>query len=119
MPEDDGRKQEVLGNMDEDAWRRAMILLESCTEDELLDKSLDSNNLLVRLFHEEGVRVYDRKELKKGCRCDVKRVENILYTMNKEDVDYMDKDGAIEMVCEFCSTAYKFDTKEVLQKIKK
>ncbi len=116
MPEDSERK-EILGNMDEDEWRRVMVFLESCTEDEFLDKALSSDELLVRLFHEEGVRVYDRIAVKKGCRCDLKRVENILSTMSKDDINHMSIDGKIEMVCEFCSKAYDFDEKEVLRRL--
>lgn len=118
MPEGDEGKKEILGNLDEDDWRRAMILLESCTEDELLDKGLDSNQLLLRLFHEEGVRVYGRKNIEKGCRCDAYRVENILYAMTEDDVNHMDVDGQIEMKCEFCSRAYMFKTNDVLNKVK-
>jgi len=119
MPEDNALSKEILGNLDEDDWRRAMVLLESCTEDEFLDASLNSDELLMRLFHDEGVRVYDRQGVSKGCRCDVNRVENILYTMDADDLDYMSKDGKIEMVCEFCSRIYEFDKEEVLRKIKK
>lgn len=118
MPEDDEVRKEMLGNIDEDDWRRAMILLNSCTEDELLDEGLDTNQLLLRLFHEEGVRVYERKDVKKGCRCDVHRVKNVLYSMTKDDVNHMGVDGRIEMKCEFCSHVYTFDVNDVLNKMK-
>ncbi len=119
MPEDEKNIQAGFGNLGEDDWRRAMILLDSCTEDEFLDPSLSTDDLLLRLFHEEGIRVYDRHEIKKGCRCDAERVENILYSMTEDDIDHMNTDGNIEMTCEFCSRIYTFDTKDVLRKIKK
>ena len=40
MPDDDGYSELSKGNMDEDDWRRAMILMESATDDELLDADL-------------------------------------------------------------------------------
>jgi len=110
MPEDEKNMQAGMGNLEEDDWRRSMILMDSCTEDECLDKDLDANELLFRLFHEEGVRVYDRQEVTKGCRCDKQRVENVLFTMSKDDLGYMDKNGIISMTCEFCSKTYQFDT---------
>ncbi len=113
MPED---SKEFLGNTGEDDWRRSMVLLESCTDDELLDAGLTSDDLLMRLFHDDGVRVYDRTKVKKGCRCDLQRVENILSTMSADDIKHMSIDGKIEMVCEFCSKAYVFDETDVLHK---
>ncbi len=110
-------KEVSKSNIDEDDWRRSMILLESCSENELLDKNLSSDDLLIRLFHEDGIRVYERKAIKKGCRCNVKRVKNILYSMSKDDINHMSVEGKIEMVCEFCSKSYKFDKEEVLMNI--
>jgi len=74
---------------------------------------------LLRLFHEEGVRVYDPKLLKKGCRCDEARVENILMTMTEDDIKYMSVDEEILMKCEFCSKTYVFKESDVLRRIKK
>lgn len=119
MPEDEANMQAGAGNLDEDDWRRAMILLDSCTDDEFLDVSLDADQLLMRLFHEEGVRAYEHKDIKKGCRCDSQRVENILYSMSEDDINHMNIKGNIEMTCEFCSRIYTFDTKDVLRKIEK
>lgn len=113
MPEDNNNPQAGSGNLREDDWRRAMILLDSCTEDEFLSPDIDSNELLLRLFHEEGVRVYDRKEVTKGCRCDEGRVKNILSTMSEDDIDHIIIDGKIEMTCEFCSKTYEFNKKDI------
>lgn len=119
MPEESANYQAGLGNVGEDDWRRAMILLDSCTEDEFLSEDLDANEILFRLFHEEGVRVYDRKTVERGCRCDEERVKTVLLGMNEEDVDYMNVDGFIAMTCEFCSKTYKFKTDDVKNMILK
>ncbi len=118
MPEDEKNPEAGFGNMKEDDWRRSMILLDSCTEDEFLDPELDPSQLLFRLFHEEGVRVYDRTPVQHKCRCDVQRVENILYTMPDEDIQHMSVDGTIAMTCEFCSKTYEFTPEEVIKKKK-
>ncbi len=115
MPEDEKNIEAGVGNIREDDWRRAMILLDSCTEDELLSPEIDQNELLFRLFHEDGVRVYDPKPVQKGCRCDENRVKTLLSGMDKSDIEYMDVDGKISMTCEFCSKTYSFDTQAVLQ----
>lgn len=119
LPEDQKNTQAGIGNVQEDDWRRAMILLNTWTDDEALDKDIESESLLFKLFHEEGVVVYDKHALSKGCRCDEERVFNILKTMNEDDIRYMTVDGNITMTCEFCSTAYKFSLNEVLKTIGK
>ena len=118
MPEDEKNPEAGAGNLGEDDWRRTMILLDSCTDDELLDPDLHSNELLMRLFHEEGVRVFAPIDLKKGCRCEKSRIENILLTMPQDDIDYMTKDGKIEVRCEFCSSDFVFDLKAIQRKMK-
>jgi molecular chaperone Hsp33 len=110
MPED---QKKALGNTDEDDWRRAMILLDTCTENELLDPDLHSNILLTRLFHEEGVRVFTPVDVYKGCRCDSEKVRNIIAMMPEEDRAYMEVDGKITMRCEFCSRDFVFDPKNI------
>ncbi len=111
-PEGDGQSEQSIGNLDEDDWRRAMILMESCTDDELLDADLHSNMLLIRLFHEEGVRVFEPVHVEKACRCSAEKVRSILSMMPAEDLDYMEIDGEIEMRCEFCSHEYSYPRSE-------
>lgn len=108
----------IMGNLDEDDWRRAMILMGSCSEDELLDKDLHHNDLLIRLFHEEGVRVYDALELTKGCRCHQEKIITMLHSMSQADREYMNVDGNIVMRCEFCSHDFSFCAKELEKDIK-
>lgn len=119
MPEDGGIKGvKDTSNMDEDDWRRAMILMQSCTEAELLDPELDSHTILLRLFHEEGVRVFEPTPLEHKCRCSEEKVENVLVLMTDEDRAEMIVDGSIALTCEFCSKTYTLDPAIVDRKIK-
>ena len=119
LPEDQKNPAQGIGNVDEDDWRRAMILQDTCTEQELLDPALDTDELIFRLFHEEGVRVYERHPLFKGCRCDEDRVINILASLGQDDLEYIAVDGRIVMTCEFCSKNYDFSVPEMQKKIEK
>lgn len=119
MPEEGGtRGVRDTSNLDEDDWRRAMILMQSCTEDELLDPELDSHTILMRLFHEEGVRVFEPTQLEHKCRCSEEKVENVLVLMTDEDRAEMIVDGSIALTCEFCSKTYTLDPAIVDKKIK-
>lgn len=105
----DGRPRAAVLEVDEDAWRRAMVLLASCTETELLDARLPANDLLFRLFHEEGVRVFRRRALRDRCRCRRKRLEATLRSLPRDEIDDLMIDGEVVVTCEFCRKSYRFD----------
>lgn len=106
---DEGGHEVAPASTDEDDWRRTMILLETCKDEELLDPSLSADGLLYRLFHEEGVRVFEPKPVIHQCRCGQEKLAGILRTMPPEDVADMVQDGTIGMTCQFCSKIYHFN----------
>ncbi len=113
MPEETAKYNQDISADNEDDWRRTMILLGSVKQEEMLAADLSANDLLFRLFHEEGVRVFEELPLKHVCRCNPERVENILATMSDDDIDDMVIDGKIVMTCEFCSRHYSFDPADI------
>lgn len=113
MPEDTATYNKDQSNVNEDDWRRTMVLLGSAKQDELLDPALAADDLLLRLFHEEGVRVYESHTLTHACRCNPERVKNILTTMSGEDIADITVDGKIVMTCEFCSKDYILDPNDI------
>lgn len=91
-------------------WNRTETLLQSVRDDELTNVNLHSHELLLRLFHEEGVRIFDAQPVFKQCRCSLERVQNVLVTLSEDDREHAaDKNGQIAMTCEFCSRTYKFN----------
>jgi molecular chaperone Hsp33 len=99
----------VIADDVEDGWRRAMVLMSSATAAELTDPRLPPHRLLYRLFHEEGVRVYDTHPLAARCRCSRKRIETILRAFPPDEIDEMRKERVITVTCEFCNRRYDFD----------
>ncbi|MEP6342065.1 MAG: Hsp33 family molecular chaperone [Maricaulaceae bacterium] len=96
------------GDSDE-AWRTAQALFETVSDSELLDPDLSQNNLLYRLFHEDGVRVIDTASVQAKCSCSEARLENTLRSFGKDQIADMAEDGIISANCEFCGTDYRFD----------
>lgn len=94
-------------------WNRARILLETCTAEELLDQKLHDDTLLFRLFHEEGVRVYQPDQVRKGCRCTPEKLESILALLSEDDRKHATVDGKIVMTCEFCNKDFPFDPDKI------
>ena len=91
-------------------WERARHLLASASDVELLDPHLPLDDLLFRLFHEDGVRVFEALPLFPGCSCDEERVVNVLKSFAPEDlVEMREVNGGITVTCQFCSRVYRFD----------
>ncbi len=93
---------------DEDGWSRAGHLLATLKSDELV--SLPPNEILLRLFHEEDVRVFDPQPLRFECSCSRTRVANMLRSLGKVEVEAsLASEGSIGVTCEFCNRDYRFD----------
>jgi molecular chaperone Hsp33 len=103
----------VIADDVEDGWRRAMVLMSSATEKELVDPGLSPHRLLFRLFHEDGVRVFDTHPLEARCRCSRRRIETILRAFPADELDDMRKELVTTVTCEFCSRRYTFDADEI------
>jgi molecular chaperone Hsp33 len=106
--------EEILRrDVEDDGWRRAVILMSSCTTQELIDPTLGPHALLYRLFHEDGVRAYAPRRLEAQCRCSRARVENMLRALEPADLEDMKVDGKVVVTCEFCSAVYPFAADEI------
>lgn len=96
------------------AWEKVTALLGTTKPEELTDPGLNQNDLLFRLFHEDGVRVFDLQPLEDHCTCSADKVRGILSTFSAEEVaDMASPDGTITVTCQFCSAAYDFPAESV------
>lgn len=103
---------------DEDEnWRRAVVLMSSITTDELLDGNLNAGQMLYRLYHEDGVRLYDPRPLAHECRCSGERVGRTLKSFPRDEVADMADDGVITVTCEFCRTDYVYNIDDLYELI--
>jgi molecular chaperone Hsp33 len=91
----------------EEAWVRTQALFETVGEDELIDSRLSSNQLLFRLFHEDGVRVFGDMPMRAFCRCSQDGIESMLKSFAADEWhDMVEPDGKIHVTCEYCSKVY-------------
>jgi molecular chaperone Hsp33 len=93
----------------EDDWRRAMVLMATLGAAELLDPALADEDLLYRLFHQDGVRVFPANGLTAGCRCSRERVALVLRSLDRGEVEGLRDNGLVAVTCEFCNARYTFD----------
>lgn len=103
----------LTGDSDEE-WQRVRILAATVEDHELLDPLLSSEQLLLRLFHEEGVRVFRPQQVEMHCRCSRERVRAFLVEIGPDQLaDMTEPDGGYSVKCEFCSTTYRFEPGEI------
>jgi len=91
----------------EDAWRRAVMLLASASDAELTAADLDADSLLYRLYHEDGVRVYEPVPLSAGCRCSEERARAVMASLPPDELPALAEDGDLVVTCEFCNAVYR------------
>ncbi len=112
----DSFKTETIDNDDDELeqWTRIKALFLTVSEEELCDETLAPERLLFRVFHEDGVRVFDEKLIHFDCKCDMGRLEAILKNSNPNDLQEMaNEQGIVEAQCQFCQNKYQFFIKDL------
>jgi len=98
---------------EDDAWVEGRSLVATVEDVELIDPDVSSEQLLYRLFHERGVRVFRAKDLHAQCSCSREGVERMLRSFPQDDRDHMVENGKITVTCEFCNSTYVFEPADV------
>lgn len=102
----------IASSVDADAWNRVLHLLATLSDQELLELPIDV--LLLRLFHEEQVRLQPAQPIRFECTCSRQRVETMLRSLGQEEGEAtLAEQGSIEVTCEFCNRQYSFDRVDV------
>lgn len=107
------RPLDIVAEEAEEGWRTALMLAGSAKSAELVDPNLPAWKLVDRLFLAEGVKIYRPTEVAPRCRCSRERVENVLRTLPKDDIEHLTVDGKVEVRCEFCNTLHLFDEGQI------
>jgi molecular chaperone Hsp33 len=113
MPGEGGTRERgeeiIMSEDDRDQWERAAAFVETIQADELLDPEISAETLLYRLFHEDGVRIYDPQPVKAACGCNSDKIASVLKRYSEDELTEMVEDGAIAVTCEFCRKDYRFN----------
>lgn len=99
----------------EASWQHAVALASTLTAEELL--GLDNETILHRLYHEEQLRLFEATDLKFHCSCTRARSEQALVSLGLADLRLLlaEKEGTIEIDCQFCNHTYLFNEADVMQ----
>lgn len=103
---------DILGGADSDDWNRANLLLDTVETLEMIGPSIPPTDLLIRLFHEEGPRVFDAQPVRFGCSCSEDKVRSTMSIYSQKDIAQMTTDkGIVTADCQFCGAHYEMDPK--------
>ncbi|MGY8994928.1 MAG: Hsp33 family molecular chaperone HslO, partial [Alphaproteobacteria bacterium] len=88
--------------------------LGTATPAELTDPELSDHKLLYRLFHEQGVRVFDARSICFGCSCSDERALAVLRRMPATEIEDLAIDGVLEVICQFCNRTQNFTPQYIM-----
>ena len=104
---EDGRDR-IHTRLDHPEWEHVKARGISVAAPELTDTALPLEDLVWRLFHDEGeVRLLGGAALSKGCRCDISHIKDVIARFPDEERAAMaDPRGVITVDCEFCARKF-------------
>jgi molecular chaperone Hsp33 len=103
---------DILSGADSENWTRANLLLDTVETLEMIGPSVTQTELLVRLFHEEGPRVFDPQPVRFGCSCNEGKVRSTMSIYSQKDIAKMTTEaGVVTADCQFCGAHYELDPK--------
>ena len=106
-------EQNQDAGIDDDLWTRLSVLTRTVKAEELT--TLDTNEILYRLYHEENVVAPEPVSLTFGCTCSREKCEMAIEQIGQaEALDIVaEQNGTFEMDCGFCGEIYKFNNDEI------
>ena len=89
-------------------------LAATLTRTELLD--LPARKVLHRLYHQEDIRLFEPRPVSFRCSCSGERVAAMLRMLGAAEVrSILDERDDVEVTCEFCNRAYRYDSVDAEQ----
>lgn len=80
----------------------------------MLERGLTPEGILEEILGDFGVEVVDKIPAAFLCDCSKEKVSRALATISRKDMDSIINDGeSIEVKCQFCNKAYRFDIDEL------
>ena len=81
---------------------------------QMLERGMTPEQILEEILGSFGLEITDTLPAQFKCDCSKERISKALATISKKDMDDIINDGeSIEVKCQFCNTAYKFEVDEL------
>lgn len=106
------QKLPTADQCDPDGWSRIETLAATVKPEELL--TLNTEELLLRLFHEETVRVFAAQNVIHDCPENREKVGDMLLSLGRAEVDSMlEEEGEVVIQDDICNREYRFNAQDV------
>ena len=106
------QKMPETKNTDKEDWNRITALASTTTDEELC--SLDAEQLLHRLFHEETVELFEDNNINYECHQNRQRFEKIIFDLGEQDArNLLEEQGEISIHNEICNEHLFFNKQDL------
>jgi len=96
----------------EEQFQHVSALASTVKEDELY--TLENEQLLYRLYHQETVRLFEITPIAFKCSCSQERCLSSLASITPEEIlSILKEHGAVDMHCEYCASDYHFEVDDL------
>jgi molecular chaperone Hsp33 len=103
-----GHGEEIAAEAFEEAAARATTV----SADELT--KLAAEDLLPKLFAGQSIRLFAARPVAHDCRCTPERLAGVVRMLGLEEVkSLLAEQGHVELKCEFCNRAFRYDDAQV------
>ncbi len=86
----------------------------------MLDEGNSPEEILKIILDDFGLEINDKAPVRFYCNCDKERVEKVLISVGKKNLEEMINDGKpVELVCHFCGRKYEFTVDEMKAMLEK
>jgi len=100
------KKMPKIGLGIEDNFERFRYFVKTVSDEELIE--IQSDKLLMNLFHSDGVLTYEETKVKFQCRCSRAKMEKSIDAIPVNEREMLKIDGKILVQCEFCNKIEEF-----------
>ncbi len=100
------------GQGSESDFEHLETITDTVKDDELF--SLDAQDLLYRLYHQEEVKVFEPQAVSFECSCSRDRSGSAVISLHPDEIEkILAEDGKVSLHCDYCGTDYDFDSIDI------
>ncbi len=76
--------------------------------------TLEAQDVLYRLYHQETVQLFDPQDVTFHCGCSRERSASAICSIERTEVErIVTEEGKVSLHCDYCGTSYDFDSIDV------
>ncbi|EAR55322.1 Hsp33-like chaperonin [Photobacterium sp. SKA34] len=100
------------GQGSESDFEHLETITDTVKDDELF--SLDAQDLLYRLYHQEEVKVFEPQAVSFECSCSRDRSGSAVISLHPDEIEkILAEDGKVSLHCDYCGADYDFDSIDI------